>query len=677
MAEKKFIIEVRTKGFAKANRDMGKLDTSSKSYEKTTDRMRGKTAGFIRSLGSLRNKILVYSFAIGAATKVTSTFVQAASKFQDVKVRLVGLMGGVLDAERAFQKFNTVAAKTPFTLDDVVNAGAQLKAFGADAEALLGPVTDLAAYMGTTATEAANAFGRAYAGGAGEADIFRTKGVLNIIRDFKGIEDLTDLTLPQFRRAMEETFTNPSTGIAGSTERLAKTFTGAMSNMGDSMTRLAAEIGDIFLPALTASARKMGEMADSMREAIQFAREGRETINLFGDGLDVFAAKLRGTKDIAELTRMMKEMEEQMGVNKKDMAEMGDIVSIQFIPPKAVDNLKTFTLLLGDATINTDDMQKGLTLIPGQMKLWTGAVKDQTATQDIMNVGSETYIAKLKLMIERIAELRAEEIKRNDILSDTNMEDVLRQERIDALISLRKMEADEIARNNALLEIAKDLKHDTNLKAYNELQEMENAIIADKNELLDDQVARMENAAMARAGMLTGTEDLVSTQQQQIIVANQVAGSINAMSSAMRNFSDEEMTAIEKTQEMIKIMGSLMMVLGAGTPVGAVGSIFTALGSIPVGHTGGLIKDNGIQRFAQGGMVQGQDNVPIMAQAGEFIMRRDAVQNIGVQNLAQMNKSGQGGGVTVNIQGNMIGNDEFIRDSLLPQIAKASQQNLA
>jgi len=675
MADKKFIIEVRTKGFAKANRDMGKLDTSSKSYSKTTDRMRGKTTGWARSIGSLRNSILLYTFALGAAAKTTSVFVQSASKFQDVKVRLVGLMGGVLDAERAFQKFNTVAAKTPFTLDDVVNAGAQLKAFGADAEALLGPITDLAAYMGTTATEAANAFGRAYAGGAGAADIFRDKGILNIIRDFKGIEDLTNLTLPQFRRAMEETFTDPSTGIAGSTERLAKTFTGAMSNMGDSMTRLAAEIGDIFLPALTASAIEMGAMADSMREWIQFAREGRETINLFGDGLDVFGAKLRGIKDIDELTRMMKKMEEQMGVNKKDMAEMGDIVSIAFIPDKPEALNKTFQIL-EDGTHNLGNMKKGYTLIQGPMQDFTDSVKDQTATQDTMNVGSETYVAKLKLMKQRIAELRAEEIKRNDILSDINMEEVLRQERIDALIVFQKMEADQLAKNNALLLIAKDLKHNTNLKAFNELQEMENAIIADNNQLMDDKIARMENAARASAGLMDNTSKMVEVQKQQITVANQLAGTINIVAGAMRNLGDEEMNTMQKTQEMIKIMGSLMMVLGAGTPVGAVGGIFTAIGSIPIGHTGGLVKDNGIQRFAQGGMVQGQDNVPIMAQAGEFIMRRDAVQNIGVQNLAQMNKTGQGG-VTVNIQGNMIGNDEFVRDNLLPQIAKAARQNLA
>ena len=70
-------------------------------------------------------------------------------------------------------------------------------------------------------------------------------------------------------------------------------------------------------------------------------------------------------------------------------------------------------------------------------------------------------------------------------------------------------------------------------------------------------------------------------------------------------------------------------------------------------------------------MVQGQDNVPIMAQAGEFIMQRSAVQNIGVDNLAAMNSGQSNGGVTVNIQGNMVGNKSFVRDVMVPEIQKS------
>ena len=58
-------------------------------------------------------------------------------------------------------------------------------------------------------------------------------------------------------------------------------------------------------------------------------------------------------------------------------------------------------------------------------------------------------------------------------------------------------------------------------------------------------------------------------------------------------------------------------------------------------------------------------------------MKRSAVQNIGVQNLANMNRTGNAGGVTINISGNMIGNDEFVRDNLIPEIQKVSNQGLA
>ena len=151
-----------------------------------------------------------------------------------------------------------------------------------------------------------------------------------------------------------------------------------------------------------------------------------------------------------------------------------------------------------------------------------------------------------------------------------------------------------------------------------------------------------------------------------------MANAILLAAGAMKSMTAEGATSEQQLSTLLQTIGSLLMMIPGGQVPGA---LMTA-GSMFIGHTGGLVKDNGIQRFAQGGMVQGRDNVPIMAQAGEFIMRRDAVQNIGVQNLAQMNKTGQGG-VTVNIQGNMIGNDEFVRDNLLPQIAKAARQNLA
>jgi len=105
----------------------------------------------------------------------------------------------------------------------------------------------------------------------------------------------------------------------------------------------------------------------------------------------------------------------------------------------------------------------------------------------------------------------------------------------------------------------------------------------------------------------------------------------------------------------------------------------TGLMSFLTAHTGGLVKDkHNIQRFATGGMVQGEDNVPIMAQAGEFVMKKSAVEQIGAETLHQMNKGNtNAGGVNITINGNMIGNEEFVRDTLIPEINRTVKQGLA
>ena len=87
-------------------------------------------------------------------------------------------------------------------------------------------------------------------------------------------------------------------------------------------------------------------------------------------------------------------------------------------------------------------------------------------------------------------------------------------------------------------------------------------------------------------------------------------------------------------------------------------------------HSGGYIQPDGsIQRFARGGVIKGQDNVPILAQAGEFVLSRSAVNAIGVENLNRMN---QGGSSAVNITftGNVMSQD-FIENEAIPQIKDA------
>jgi len=86
----------------------------------------------------------------------------------------------------------------------------------------------------------------------------------------------------------------------------------------------------------------------------------------------------------------------------------------------------------------------------------------------------------------------------------------------------------------------------------------------------------------------------------------------------------------------------------------------------------GSLMSSAISRnFADGGIVDGDpskgDVVPAMLTAGEVILNQ----------AQQDNLVGNMGGVTVNIQGNMIGNEEFVRDILIPEVQKTTRRNLA
>lgn len=195
--------------------------------------------------------------------------VNTAADFQTLQTRLTGLYGSIEAGSRAFERFNSVAASTPFSLQQVVEAGAQLKAFGADAEELILSMSDLAAFMGVDIVEASAAFGRAFAGGAGAADILRERGVLQLVKSFSGIEDLTKTTLPEFRAALISAIQDPTANIAGSSERLAETFAGAVSNMEDSLDRLKDAIGAGLIPTLTGLATSVGGLFTAIEENLQ------------------------------------------------------------------------------------------------------------------------------------------------------------------------------------------------------------------------------------------------------------------------------------------------------------------------------------------------------------------------------------------------------------------------
>ena len=246
---------------------LAKLDELDAKIAKTGKKSGAAGSDMLSGFEGAVAGITKVTAALGAAYAALSTAGKAigtAAEFEQLQTRLENMYGSVEKGREAFQKFQEVAATTPYSLQGVVEAGASLKAFGVDAEKMIKPVSDLAAFMGVDVVEAAQAFGRAMAGGAGAADILRERGILQLVKSFKGIDDLTKLTLPQFRKALIDTIQNPAAGIVGATDKMSKTFKGAYSNMLDAVDQLANVMGKKLLPAATSVMQSISGMVSGL-----------------------------------------------------------------------------------------------------------------------------------------------------------------------------------------------------------------------------------------------------------------------------------------------------------------------------------------------------------------------------------------------------------------------------
>ena len=244
------------------------INIRSKGAKKASNEVKGLT-GNLNGMASAAKKAAIV-FGVGFLGKqifdVGKAAINTAAQFETLRTRLTFMYGSVQRGTKAFEAFNKVAATTPFQLANVVEAGATLKAFGVDPENMIKPVADLAAFMGVDVVEAASAMGRGFAAGAGAADLLRDRGILALVEEFKGIEKITDLTLPEFRDAMTEALLDPSLGIAGATTQLADTWSGAVSNFQDGADRLKAALGDELIKALRPKLDEINKLLSTFGE---------------------------------------------------------------------------------------------------------------------------------------------------------------------------------------------------------------------------------------------------------------------------------------------------------------------------------------------------------------------------------------------------------------------------
>ena len=83
-------------------------------------------------------------------------------------------------------------------------------------------------------------------------------------------------------------------------------------------------------------------------------------------------------------------------------------------------------------------------------------------------------------------------------------------------------------------------------------------------------------------------------------------------------------------------------------------------------------------KLRQGGFIEGfggGDRVPAVLERGEFVLNKEAVQNIGVNNLSELNAGKNSGGMNI-VFNAPVTNEDFVKDFIVPTIKESQERNL-
>lgn len=216
------------------------IDTSP--FEKGLDDLGPKINKTTQNLAKI-GFAAVGTAAVGLATglaKLGIAAVQTGAQFEGFQSQLTTLLGTQAEAVERLSQLREIASNTPFELAGLVEAETKLVAFGDSMGDLREGTLNLAAGLNLDVVEAASAVGRAFAGGAGAADILRERGVLAMVELRTGVK-ATELSLDEFRVALRDTLEED---FAGGVERASMTFQGMVSNLQDKWTEFQIQVAD-------------------------------------------------------------------------------------------------------------------------------------------------------------------------------------------------------------------------------------------------------------------------------------------------------------------------------------------------------------------------------------------------------------------------------------------------
>jgi hypothetical protein len=218
--------------------------------------------GLKSSVFNLRNAFL----GLGAGLVVRS-LVQTGKEVESLKVRFKFLFGTVEEGNKAFDNLAKFASKVPFSLEEISMASGNLAVVAKDADDLsriLEITGNVAAVTGLDFQTTASQIQRAFSGGIAAADIFREKGVRNLL----GFQQGAKVSIEDTVKAFESAFSGNGR-FAQATNDLANTFEGTVSMLGDKLFKFKTDINQRFFTALKNAVGDLNKFFESNAKVLE------------------------------------------------------------------------------------------------------------------------------------------------------------------------------------------------------------------------------------------------------------------------------------------------------------------------------------------------------------------------------------------------------------------------
>mgnify|MGYP003674675384 CR=1 FL=1 len=279
------------------------LSGLKKGMAQANQSVKKSSSAMSKSLGNLSKslqKVSVTALKIGSVLGVAfgaifiKGVIDTGIQIENLQIRLKALFGSAAEGERAFEKMLEFAGKVPFTLGEIQQASGNLAVVADDADELkkvLEITGNVASVTGLDFQQTAEQIQRSFSGGIASADVFRERGV----RDLLGFSAGATVSAEETRKAFERVFGKGGT-FGDVTDELAGTLTGTVSMIKDKFMQfqiavsesffqeLKFQFGDLnnFLDDNQAKIKEIGKtIGESLAGFVRFLVDNIQNIKLF------------------------------------------------------------------------------------------------------------------------------------------------------------------------------------------------------------------------------------------------------------------------------------------------------------------------------------------------------------------------------------------------------------